>query len=74
LCAFDERAEGEEPMNLITRMRSLLRDESAQDLLEYALLTALIALAAVAAIRAAGVSVQGVFTSISTAIAGALPA
>ena len=57
-------------MNLITRMRSLLRDESAQDLLEYALLTALIALAAVVAVRAAGVSVNGVFTQISTAIAG----
>ena len=61
-------------MNLITRMRSLLRDESAQDLLEYALLTALIALAAVVAVRAAGVSVNTVFTPISTAIAGALPA
>ena len=61
-------------MNLITRMRSLLRDDSGQDLLEYALLTALIALAAVAAVGAAGVSVKGVFTSISTAIAGALPA
>ena len=61
-------------MNLITRMRSLLRDDSGQDLLEYALLTALIALAAVAAVRAAGVSVQSVFTSISGAIANALPA
>ncbi len=61
-------------MNLITRMRSLLRDDSGQDLLEYALLTALIALAAVAAVRAAGVSVKGVFTSISGAIATALPA
>jgi pilus assembly protein Flp/PilA len=61
-------------MDLITRMRSLLRDEAAQDLLEYALLTALIALAAVVAVRAAGVSVNTVFTSISTAITGALPA
>lgn len=61
-------------MDLITHMRSLVRDESAQDLLEYALLTALIALAAVVAVRAAGVSVNDVFSSISTAIAGALPA
>jgi len=61
-------------MNLITRMRSLVRDDSGQDLLEYALLTALIALAAVVAVTAAGVSVQNVFTRVSTAIGAALPA
>ncbi len=61
-------------MDLITRMRSLVRDESAQDLLEYALLTALIALAAVVAVKAAGVSVNSAFTAVSTAIAAALPA
>jgi pilus assembly protein Flp/PilA len=55
-------------MKFINRMRSLVRDESAQDLLEYALLTALIALACVIAIRAAGTSVSGVFDSISTQI------
>ena len=51
-----------------------MRGEAGQDLLEYALLTALIALAAVVAVRAAGVSVNGIFTAVSTAIAGALPA
>jgi Flp pilus assembly pilin Flp len=59
---------------LIKRARALARGEAGQDLLEYALLTALIALAAVIAVQAAGVSISGVFTSISTAIAGALPA
>jgi Flp pilus assembly pilin Flp len=59
---------------LIKRARALARGEAGQDLLEYALLTALIALAAVVAVQAAGVSVSGVFTSISTAIAGVLPA
>ena len=59
---------------LIKRARALARGEAGQDLLEYALLTALIALAAVAAVQAAGVSVQSVFTSISTALAGVLPA
>jgi Flp pilus assembly pilin Flp len=59
---------------LIKRARPLARGEAGQDLLEYALLTALIALAAVVAVQAAGVSVSGVFTSISTAIAGVLPA
>ena len=55
---------------LIKRARRLVRDEAGQDLLEYALLTALIALAAVIAVQAAGVSVSGIFNSISTAIAG----
>lgn len=58
--------------NLLNRVRSLRRDESGQDILEYALLTALIALAAVAAIGAAGGAVQGTFTAIATAIGGAL--
>lgn len=49
---------------LFARMRSLMRDESAQDLIEYALLAALIALAAVIAIRAAGVQVNTIFQSI----------
>ncbi|HEX4348058.1 MAG TPA: hypothetical protein VHZ73_10825 [Vicinamibacterales bacterium] len=57
---------------LISRVRSLRRDESGQDLLEYALLTALIALAAVAAIQAAGGQITGVFTAIGAAI-GAIP-
>lgn len=56
-------------MNLVTRMRSLVRDDSGQDMLEYALLTALIALAAVVAVRAAGVQVSTIFDSIKTQIA-----
>jgi pilus assembly protein Flp/PilA len=60
-------------MNLINRMRALLKDDSGQDLLEYALLTALIALAAVTAIGAAGTAVNGVFVAISNAIT-AIPA
>jgi pilus assembly protein Flp/PilA len=52
-------------MNLITRMRMLLRDASGQDLLEYALLVALIALVAVAAITATGTAASGIFTSIA---------
>jgi pilus assembly protein Flp/PilA len=58
-------------MKLMTRMRSLVRDDNGQDLLEYALLTALIALAAVVAIRAAGVQVSDIFTQITTALTSA---
>ena len=52
--------------SMITRMRALVRGEEGQDLLEYALLTALIALAAVVAIRAAGVEVNAIFGRIVT--------
>ena len=56
-------------MNLITRMRALVRDDSGQDMLEYALLTALIALVAVVAIKAAGLQVNTIFGKITTALA-----
>ena len=55
-------------MNLVNRMRALISDESGQDMLEYALLTALIALAAVGAIRAAGTQVNSIFTNVSTSL------
>jgi pilus assembly protein Flp/PilA len=46
------------------------RDEG-QDLLEYALLVALIAIVAVGAVTAAGTTVQTIFNNIATAIAPA---
>jgi pilus assembly protein Flp/PilA len=55
-------------MDLITRLRTLVRDDSGQDLLEYALLVALIALVAVGAVTAAGVKVDQIFSNIATAI------
>jgi Flp pilus assembly pilin Flp len=56
-------------MNVINRMRALVRDDSGQDMLEYALLTALIALAAVGAVRAAGVEVDTIFDGITSELA-----
>ena len=58
-------------MSLVTRLRSLMRDDAGQDLLEYALLTALIALVAVGAIKAAGLQVNTIFNSITTALTNA---
>ena len=58
-------------MNLITRLRAFARNEEAQDLIEYALLVGLISLVAVAAITAAGGSVNTIFTNISNALAAA---
>jgi Flp pilus assembly pilin Flp len=52
-------------MNFITRMRKRLANDSGQDLLEYALLVALIALVAVGAISATGGKATDIFTSIS---------
>jgi Flp pilus assembly pilin Flp len=52
-------------MNLITRLRKRLRGTAGQDLLEYALLVALIALVCVAVITSTGTNVQGIFTKIS---------
>ena len=47
---------------------SFWRDEDGQDLLEYALLVALIALVAVAGVTAAGIRVKDIFTAIVAAI------
>jgi pilus assembly protein Flp/PilA len=61
-------------MNLIARLRALLRDSSGQDLLEYALLVALIALVCVAVITSTGSGVQTIFSRISSALTNAVPA
>jgi pilus assembly protein Flp/PilA len=53
-------------MRLINRFRTLTRDESGQDLLEYALLVALIALVAFGAVQLAGGSVNTIFSNIAT--------
>jgi pilus assembly protein Flp/PilA len=49
---------------MLTAAARWLRDDEAQDLIEYALLAALIALAAVVAMQATGTSINGVFNSI----------
>ena len=58
-------------MNLLTRLRALRRNSKGQDLLEYALLVALIALVAVGAITLAGTNVNTIFGRIATALAPA---
>jgi Flp pilus assembly pilin Flp len=55
-------------MNLITRLQSLVRNDEAQDLIEYAMLVALIALFCVIAVTAAGGKVVSVFNAIVAAI------
>ncbi len=55
-------------MYLITTLRSFTRRDEGQDLLEYALLVALIALVCVVAITAAGANVNTIFTKIAAAL------
>ena len=50
---------------ILTAAARWLRDDEGQDLIEYALLAALIALAAVVAMQATGTSINGVFNSIA---------
>ena len=56
---------------LVAFVNQFARNEEGQDLLEYALLVALIALVALAAVAAAGGAVDGIFTAIAGALAGA---
>jgi pilus assembly protein Flp/PilA len=66
------RNEGREVvMNLVRKVRALVNDESGQDLLEYALLVALIALVAFGAVQLAGQNVNSIFNNIAGQLGGA---
>jgi pilus assembly protein Flp/PilA len=58
----------EEVMSLVTYLRTLARNDEGQDLLEYALLVALIALVCVVAVTSAGTNVNTIFTKIAAAL------
>jgi len=53
----------EEEMNILT---NLLRDESGQDLIEYALVAALIALGAITAMKGLATGISTAFSTISS--------
>jgi pilus assembly protein Flp/PilA len=56
-------------MRVAERLLKVAKDESGQDLLEYALLVALIALVAFGAVQASGTSVNNIFTNIAGQLA-----
>lgn len=58
-------------MQLFATIRALVTDDSGQDLLEYALLVALIALVAYGAVALAGTSVNTIFSSIASQLSAA---
>jgi pilus assembly protein Flp/PilA len=67
--ARDGTRAGRMHMNLFSRrIRSFVREESGQDLIEYAMLVALIALGCVVAVTGAGNKVKDVFNAIVAAI------
>jgi len=53
-------------MKFIATLKNFARAEDGQDLLEYALLVALIALVAVGAVTLAGKNVNSIFGSVAT--------
>ena len=61
-------------MKLYTHLRNFVRNDEGQDLIEYALLVALISLVCVAALTAAGTNVNAIFTAIKDKLAAAVPA
>ena len=52
-------------MNVVNKLRALGRDDSGQDLLEYALLVGLIALVAYGAVQLTGTNVNTIFSNIA---------
>ncbi len=52
-------------------LQNLRQDESGQDLIEYALIAALIALAAVAGMQSVSGGIQSAFTAITTSLSSA---
>ena len=65
-------ARPEEEMEMIHRLRTFARNDDGQDLIEYALLVALIAVICVGAVTFAGQQVLAIFTSIGNSLAAAL--
>jgi pilus assembly protein Flp/PilA len=57
-------------LKLYIKMQNLVKDEDGQDLIEYALLASLLAVAAVAVLNPLAVAVNGAFTATTTAITG----
>ncbi len=55
-------------MSVVTYLKTFVRRDEGQDLLEYALLVSLIAILAVGAVGAAGTSVQTIFNSIASTL------
>jgi Flp pilus assembly pilin Flp len=63
---------GKGVMAIIDRLRRFVREDTGQDLVEYALLVALIALFCVGAVTFAGEQIDAAFTAVGNALAASL--
>ena len=54
--------------NLKSLLNNLVNDESGQDLIEYALVAALVGLGAVASMKTLATAINGAFTNIGTTL------
>jgi len=63
---------GENTMNIKQIFTALVSDESGQDLVEYALVVALIALGSVATMKALGTTINSLFTAVNTNLSTAV--
>jgi pilus assembly protein Flp/PilA len=61
-------------MNLLNHVNAFVRDDEGQDLIEYALLVALISLVCVGALPLAGGEVNKIFNAIKDKLIAAQPA
>jgi pilus assembly protein Flp/PilA len=59
-------------MNYIATLKNLLRDQSGQDLIEYALVAALIALGAITAMKHLATGISTAFSTISSDLTSAV--
>jgi pilus assembly protein Flp/PilA len=58
--------------NILRLSQRILSDESGQDLIEYALIAALISLAAIATLKTLATAIESVFTAIQTQLSTAI--
>lgn len=58
-------------LKIYIKVQDLLSQEEGQDLVEYALIVALIALAATAGMKTLATAINGAFTTLGTTISGA---
>ena len=58
-------------MKLYTHMREFVRNDEGQDLIEYALIVALISIVCVTALTTAGTQVNAIFSSIAAKLTAA---
>jgi len=58
--------------NMVQGIKGFIKDESGQDLIEYALVAGIIGLGAVASMGTLATAIKGVFTSIGTSLTSAV--